>query len=114
MTRENRKHVTVQHEQRTVAAAEVEALPDQPALHASLSVDAGQLPRGTRTRLVKPWPGCDKPLSGKPCAMRAMPKPSTCSRSSICGRPAFAGSLLLVILNSADLAPFRATRSAAQ
>jgi hypothetical protein len=52
MTREDRKHVTVQHEERTVAAAEVETLPDQSALHASLSVDAGQLPPGTRTRLV--------------------------------------------------------------
>ena len=52
MTREDHKHVTVQHGDRTVAAAEVEALPDQPALHASLSVDAGHLPPGTRTQLV--------------------------------------------------------------
>ena len=52
MTREDRKRVTVQHDERTVAAAEVETLPDEAGPHASLSVDAGQLPPGTRTQLV--------------------------------------------------------------
>jgi hypothetical protein len=51
MTREDRKHVTVQNGERTVAAAEV-TLQDETALHAALSVDAGQLPPGTRTQLV--------------------------------------------------------------
>ena len=52
MTREDRKHVTVQHDERTVAEAEIEAHPEQPTVHVSLSVDAGQLPPGTRTQLV--------------------------------------------------------------
>jgi hypothetical protein len=52
MTREDRKHVTVQHDERTIAAAELQTLQNEDSLHASLSVDAGQLPPRTRTQLV--------------------------------------------------------------
>ena len=52
MTPENCQHVTVQDGERTIGEADVRLVPDQDSLHVSLSVDAGQLPPGTRTQLV--------------------------------------------------------------
>jgi len=52
MTHEKGQHVTVQDGQRTIGEADIRPVPDQDSLHVSLSVDAGQLPPGTRTQLV--------------------------------------------------------------
>lgn len=52
MTREEPQPVTIRNEERVLAGADVAPVAKQDSLHASLYVEAGQLPPGTRTQLV--------------------------------------------------------------
>ena len=49
---DQQQHITIDHNGRAVASADLESSPDTDTVSASMHVESGHLPAGTRTQLV--------------------------------------------------------------
>jgi hypothetical protein len=52
MSDTDQQHITIDHQGRAVATAELESSTDTDTISASMHVESGHLPTGTRTQLV--------------------------------------------------------------